>query len=218
MIPEQNPPPGAGPITIDLGLNNLIQRVDTNVTQQIIVTTADKARLCLMQTLDRMEQRKAWIAPAGILATMIVVFPTTTFQDFLGLSREYWRALFSLITIGAFIWLVYALFRIRSSLTIDQIVDRLRTESLAINQPLSHQPVTKRLVIVKALYGHRDTRVDVTDQLNRAIRGDRLHVHVGNQLAGDPCPDIQKDVVVTYRYGDEEPTQSFLEGTDLDLP
>lgn len=155
MIPEQNQPPGAGPITIDLGLNSLIQRVDTNVTQQIIITTADKATLCLMQTLDRMEQRRAWIAPAGILATLIVVFPTTTFQDFLGLSKEYWRALFSLSTIGTTIWLVVALLRIGKSLTIDQIVDRLRNESLAINPQHSNQVIRRdfTFVIVKALYG-----------------------------------------------------------------
>lgn len=220
MIPEQNQPPGAGPITIDLGLNSLIQRVDTNVTQQIIITTADKATLCLMQTLDRMEQRRAWIAPAGILATLIVVFPTTTFQDFLGLSKEYWRALFSLSTIGTTIWLVVALLRIGKSLTIDQIVDRLRNESLAINPQHSNQVIRRdfTFVIVKALYGHQDSRVDVTDQLNRAIRDGKLHVHVGNQLGGDPCPGTQKNIVVTYRYRDQEPTQTFAEGTDLDLP
>jgi len=218
MNPEHNQPPGAGPITIDLGLNNLIQRVDTNVTQQIIVTTADKARLCLMQTVERMEQRKAWIAPAGILATLIVVFPTTTFQDFLGLSREYWRALFSLAAIGATIWLVHALLRIRTSLTIDQIVDRLRTESLAMTPQPPPAAIRARLVVVKALYGYEGTRVDVTDHLNKAIRDGRLRIHVGNQIAGDPCPGSQKNVVVTYRYGDQEPTQTFAEGTDLDLP
>src|SRR5271169_2942357 len=101
--------PPTAPITIDLGLNQLIQRVDTNVTQQIIVTTADKAHLCLIQALHRMERRNAWIAPAGILATLIVVFPTTTFQDFIGLSKEYWKAIFSVATVGTMIWLVICL-------------------------------------------------------------------------------------------------------------
>jgi hypothetical protein len=108
MAPDEERP-AAEPITIDLGLNQLIQRVDTNITQQIIVTTADKARLCLMQSLDRMERRRAWVAPAGILATLIVVFPTTTFRDFLGLSKEYWRAVFSLVTLGTVVWLIACL-------------------------------------------------------------------------------------------------------------
>jgi hypothetical protein len=212
MIPEQNQPPGVNPITIDLGLNSLIQRVDTNVRQQIIITTADKARLCLMQ------QRRAWMAPAGILATLAVIFPTTTFNDFVGLSKEYWRALFTFAAIGTIVWLVRALLRIPVSLSVDDIVDRLRTESLAALSSGEAQTFDKKLIIVKALYGHLDTRVDVTSQMNSAIRDGRLRLHVGNQLSGDPCPGIQKDVVVTYRYGREEPTQTFPEGTDLDLP
>ena len=122
---------GSDPVTIDLGLNEIIQRVDRNVTQEIIVTTADKAQLCLIEILDRMERRRAWIAPAGILATLIVVFPTTTFQDFVGLSKEYWKAMFSSATLGALIWLIVCLSRLRTSLTVAQIVDRLRTGSLA---------------------------------------------------------------------------------------
>lgn len=125
LDPNLNSP--TDPVGINLGVNKLIERVDTNVTQQIIVTTADKARLCLIDALQRIERRNAWIAPAGVLATLIVVFPTTTFQDFLGLSREYWKALFSIITVATVIWLFVCLVRIRKSLTIEQIVDRLRS-------------------------------------------------------------------------------------------
>jgi hypothetical protein len=103
MTPNQRPP---DPITIDLGLNQLIQRVDRNVTQEIIVTTADKARLCLIESLDRMERRSAWVAPVGILATLAVVFPTTTFQDFLGVSKEFWKAFFSMAAVLALVWLI----------------------------------------------------------------------------------------------------------------
>src|ERR1035441_8084058 len=94
---------------VTINLNHLVQRVDSNVTQEIIVTTADKAQLCLIEALDRMERRKAWIAPEGHLATLVVVFPTTTFQDFLGLSREYWRAIFSVAAVGSMVWLIVCL-------------------------------------------------------------------------------------------------------------
>jgi hypothetical protein len=208
MIPEPNQPPGANPITIDLGLNSLIQRVDTNVRQQIIITTADKARLCLMQALDRMEQRRAWMAPAGILATLVVIFPTTTFNDFLGLSKEYWRALFTIAAICTTVWLIRALLRIRVSLSVDDIVDRLRTESLALS---SEEPQTfdKKLVIVKALYGHLDTRVDVTSQMNSAIRDGKLRLHVGNQLSGDPCRSLPR-----HSQGCRSDLSIWARGTD----
>ena len=86
MDPDKQPAPSQ--ITIDLGSDRLVQRVDNSVGQEIIVTTADKARLCLIEAMDRMERRRAWIAPAGILATLLVVFPTTTFQDFLAFQEN----------------------------------------------------------------------------------------------------------------------------------
>jgi hypothetical protein len=158
MDPEQPSNAGPEPITINLGLNQLIQRVDQNVTQEIIVTTSDKARLCLIEARDRMERRNAWIAPAGILVTLIAVFPTTTFHDFLNLSKDYWRAMFSFATLGALAWLVYCLSRIQRSLTVTQIVDRLRTDSLAGAQQLV-RPAGGGPVIGNTTHGAADKRV-----------------------------------------------------------
>ena len=179
MTPEGKQPPASDPITIDLGLNQLIQRVDPDITQQIIVTTADKAKLCLIQALDRMERRKAWIAPVGILTTLIAVFLTSTFQDFLGLSKDYWKAFFSLAAVASGIWLLRCLFRIRSSLTIDEIVDRLRTDSLAAPLRQGQTPSKDSLFIIKAIYGagqpcqcHRSSQQGYRQQHAPRIRGE----------------------------------------------
>ena len=74
------------------------------------------------------------------------------------------------------------------------------------------------LIVLKAGYGARDHRFDVAKQLNAGIKDDKLHIYVGNQLAGDPCPNTPKDIVVTYRYKNQELTKRAQEGTDLDLP
>jgi hypothetical protein len=205
------------PITIDLDANHLIQRVDRNITQEIFVTTVDKARLCLIEALGRMERRDAWIAPTGILVTLAVVLLTTTFQDFLTLSKEYWKAMFSFATVVALVWLVYCLCRRQNSLTVEQIVDQLRTNSL----PPAQQPewqVPGDLVILKALYGVDKKRINVTDQLNGAIGATALHMRVGNELGGDPCPNSAKDLIVTYRYKNQEHQITVMEGADLNLP
>lgn len=47
MGPDQSQPTAAEPISIDLDFNKSIQRFDKNITQEIFLTTADKARLCL---------------------------------------------------------------------------------------------------------------------------------------------------------------------------
>ena len=54
------------------------------------------------------------------------------------------------------------------------------------------------LVILEAQYGCQDHRLDVTRQLNDAIEDGKLHVFVGNQLGGDPCPNASKDLTLKY--------------------
>jgi hypothetical protein len=128
--------------------------------------------------------------------------------NLLGLSKEYWRALFTIAAICTTVWLIRALLRIRVSLSVDDIVDRLRTESLALS---SEEPQTfdKKLVIVKALYGHLDTRMDVTSQMNSAIRDGKLRLHVGNQLSGDPCRSLPR-----HSQGCRSDLSIWARGTD----
>lgn len=74
------------------------------------------------------------------------------------------------------------------------------------------------LIILEALYGARDHRVNVARKLNSMIRNGELHVYVGNQLGGDPCPNTAKDIVVRYRYEGREERLVVPEKKDLILP
>jgi hypothetical protein len=76
--------------------------------------------------VENLERSKAWQAPAGILVTILAVFPVSTFQDFLGISKDTWRAFFILATILCFGWLIHSLLRIKRSPTVEQIINRLR--------------------------------------------------------------------------------------------
>ena len=60
--------------------------------------------------------------------------------------------------------------------------------------------------------------MDVTRQLNEAISNGKLHVYVGNNLAGDPSPNTPKNLLVTYRYKGRDLERTVVEGADLDLP
>jgi len=74
------------------------------------------------------------------------------------------------------------------------------------------------LLIIEALYGIRDHQYDVTRQLNNAITDGKLHLYVGNQLAGDPAPNTPKEIVVKYRVKDQVLEKVVAEGQDLDIP
>lgn len=80
------------------------------------------------------------------------------------------------------------------------------------------EPPVSDLVITEAHYGSRDHRINVTKRLVDAIVDGKLHIYVGNQLGGDPCPNVPKDLIVRYRYKNEEREKTVAEGEDLDLP
>jgi len=87
----------------------------------------------LRDAIDNMERSKAWQTPAGILATILVVFPVSTFQDFLGISKDTWKAFFMLAALFFAGWLIRWA-QDREVPTVEQIVNRLRTAD-SIQQP-----------------------------------------------------------------------------------
>jgi hypothetical protein len=74
------------------------------------------------------------------------------------------------------------------------------------------------LVILEAQYGCQGHRLDATRQLNEAIEDGKLHVFVGNQLVGDPCPNVSKDLTLKYKYKKQIHEATVKEGVTLDLP
>jgi len=104
-------------------------KVYSNIDQEIIMITEDKVRLCLIEHLSRMEKRRAWLTPLGILLTVIAVLPTTTFQDFLSINAATWKAMFIIAGIISAIWLVKSLWEARfvSTSIYDVVADIKRT-------------------------------------------------------------------------------------------
>ena len=84
-----------------------VSDVHLNVSQEVIVTTEDKIRLCLSKHLNRMEKKKNWIAPLGILLTVIVTLSTSDFSDKL-FKAATWQAVFVISGVVSFIWLIIA--------------------------------------------------------------------------------------------------------------
>jgi hypothetical protein len=74
------------------------------------------------------------------------------------------------------------------------------------------------LFIVKAEYGSEELHVDVTKRLNDAISRNSLTIFASNNLAGDPCPNVPKNLFVKYRYKGQELTKTVPETAMLFLP
>ncbi len=101
-------------------------KVYSNVDQEIIVTTEDKIRLCLIEHLSKLEKKDSWITPFGILLTIIIIFPTTDFKDFLFLSADTWEAIFILSGLICIGWLIKSLWHLRVSSSLDEVVNIIK--------------------------------------------------------------------------------------------
>jgi CAP12/Pycsar effector protein, TIR domain len=85
-------------------------------------------------------------------------------------------------------------------------------------KPSSRPAKSDELVVLEARYGIQDRWIDVTKQLNAAIH-DQLHILVTNEIAGrDPYQDVQKNIIVRYKYKNQELEKTAQETTYLDLP
>ena len=107
--------------------------VYSNVSQEIIITTDDKIRLCLIDHLSKMEKKNGWVAPLGILLTIGIVFPTTTFREFLFLNPDVWKAIFVIGGILSFIWLIRAFIQSRQSTSLTDVVLKIKASGISQN-------------------------------------------------------------------------------------
>jgi hypothetical protein len=94
-------------------------RVHLNFAQNVVIITEDRLELCLRKHLACIEARTRWIAPASLFIAFLTTLCTSTFHDSFNLKADVWQAIFVLLTVASFVWLVFAVvqaFRFKSSL------------------------------------------------------------------------------------------------------
>lgn len=107
-----------------------VKDVHINVSQALIIITEDKVRNHLSKHLNKVEKRKGWIAPLGILITIIITLITSDFkQDSFIFPSATWEAIFvisGLISLG---WLIYSIIQALKSESIEDLIDKIKKES-----------------------------------------------------------------------------------------
>ncbi len=133
---------------------NLVQNTNLsiNLGGWIITTTEDKVRLAVITHLARMEQKQAWVTPAGVFVTVAATLATATFKD-AWLSPATWEAVFLLVGAASFVWLVVAVVRALKAPSVEVFIDSLRSAQLPqlpLVQPVSAESalLTRRWVLV----------------------------------------------------------------------
>jgi hypothetical protein len=103
-----------------------VAQTHTSVAQILISTTEDRARLALEREFRKAGDRQAWLAPGGILLTLVITLVTSEqFQDRLGLSKHTWEAIFVVAAVVVGIWLVRAAVRAWTAPTQEEMIDNV---------------------------------------------------------------------------------------------
>ena len=61
------------------------EHVSVNIESHLIVVSEDKARLCLREHLKRLERRKQWLLPVGLLVSLMATLVSSDFRSAFGL-------------------------------------------------------------------------------------------------------------------------------------
>ena len=104
-----------------------ISEVHLNVSQEVIITTDDKVRLCLTEHLKRMEKKNVWMTPAGVFVAIVTTLVTSTFKD-IGFDAATWRAIFIIVGVVSFVWFLWTIKEAWQSENIEDVVARLKKD------------------------------------------------------------------------------------------
>lgn len=104
--------------------------VHVNVDQELIQITEDKLRLILKDHLESTTQSGGWIAPFGIIVSIITTFCTAKFDNFLGLNPDFWKALFVFVGIASLVWLIIAINKQSKAMSFNDFIDRVKNKQV----------------------------------------------------------------------------------------
>lgn len=104
-----------------------VRSVHGDLSQEIITITVDKLRLILFRHASTIEEKKSWIAPAGILMTIVVTLITTTFKDYF-FSQSTWQAIFIISLVLVILWFLRSLYRSIWSPSIEDLVEKIKQQ------------------------------------------------------------------------------------------
>lgn len=117
--------------------------ISVNVGQEFIATTVDKLELCLIRHQHALQLRDRWVAPAGILATVLPAVLGADFTTLLGIEGAMWQALYTVAAVASAIWLLAALVnlaRSRKRRGVAFVISEIRRSNPA--EPSAPRPVS----------------------------------------------------------------------------
>lgn len=107
--------------------------VHKNIGQEVIVTTVDKVKICLMENRECLSAQKEWVTPLSLFIALVTTLAAADFREFV-FEPAVWQAIYILSSLVTFFWTldkVRAAWTLRSKASIETIVTSLKAQSPA---------------------------------------------------------------------------------------
>jgi hypothetical protein len=88
-----------------------VAKTHTNTDQTLIAVTADRAKIILMEAVEKLAQRRDWTGPLGLFVGLGMSVITADFQDTLGIKAQEVQGIVVTITTLAGLWTLVTVVR-----------------------------------------------------------------------------------------------------------
>lgn len=121
--------------------------VHQNVRQELVVTTVDKLKICLMENREQLTAGREWMGMVGLTLSLVATLIAATFKD-KWLPAATWEALYLLCSIAAAAYSSVLIIRaVRSAISggIDELIDRIAKRSKPVDSLLLSDTMLRAL-------------------------------------------------------------------------
>jgi hypothetical protein len=191
--------------------------IHKNVKQEIIITTTDKVKLVLISTQEILTSQRDWWTPAGLLISFIATLATAEFKDALGVSKEFWHAIFVLLTIASGVWLLKSLYKLYKNWGQDdliKIIEQIKLKDAPVNtnqndltvQDVSPIIISKSITIISATYEWPGGQTEVTKVIKELVSKGVTTLIVDPSTFGiaDPAGGVGKTLKIHCKIDGKE--------------
>jgi hypothetical protein len=127
-IEKMTPPESRISVGSTKDLETISELYLTSLPQDVIATTEDKLRLALADYLKKLERKRSWITPMGLLISFSLTLMMSSFKDW-GLPADTWKAIFVIGDVISFGWLIFTVIDSFRSVKLDDVISELKKHS-----------------------------------------------------------------------------------------